>query len=155
MNQIWTESHYGRLRLRWNYQGKRKTLTLGVDNNSTGWAFAKQKAAQIELDLVSGNYDPSLLKYKPRSLGKAKTELTVVELFEAYSGAMKRDKSSSPNGLQKCKALKSHLERFFGDTKAVSVSDRRAGNFVAELLEYITRGTIKQDLSPYAIWSLD
>jgi integrase len=65
--RVTIESDRGRLRLRWLYQGKRVTMSLGVDDNPTGRAFAKQKSGQIETDLTAGHYDETLLRYKPRS----------------------------------------------------------------------------------------
>jgi integrase len=47
--------------------------------------LAKQKAAQIELDLSAGYFDATLLKYKPRILGKTATEISAVELFERFA----------------------------------------------------------------------
>jgi hypothetical protein len=35
-------------------------------------ALAKQKAAAIELDVSAGYFDPTLLKYKPRTLALGK-----------------------------------------------------------------------------------
>jgi hypothetical protein len=48
-------------------------MSCGVSNDATGHAVAKQKAAQIELDVQAGSFDPTLLKYKPRLLGKTAT----------------------------------------------------------------------------------
>ncbi len=69
MSKVWIENYDGRLRLRWWYQGKRQPLSVGVADTPTGRAIAKQKAAQIELDLSAGYYDPTKLRYKPRILG--------------------------------------------------------------------------------------
>jgi integrase len=48
-------------------------------------AFAERLARQIELDFLRGNYDSTLLKYKPKILGKNATELSTVELFQRFS----------------------------------------------------------------------
>lgn len=144
--KITIENHDGRLRLRWLYQGKRYTMGCGVPDNPTGRAVAKQKASQIELDIQAGYFDTSLLKYKPRTLGKSATEITVCELFERFTQAMKRDKALSKNGHRKYISLLSHLKRFFGDSLAQSISDRRAGDFTAHLLEHLAGQTAKQYL---------
>jgi integrase len=140
------ENHDGRLRLRWLYQGRRYTMGCGVSDNPTGRAIAKLKSAEIEKDLINGYFDITLLKYKPRILGKSATEITAPELFERYSQAMKREKALSKNGHQKYKSLLSHLSRFFGDSLAQSISDRRAGDFTAHLLEHLAGQTAKQYL---------
>jgi integrase len=49
---IWIETKGTALRLRWRYEGKRYCLGLGVQNNPTGEAFANQKKAQIEMDMI-------------------------------------------------------------------------------------------------------
>jgi integrase len=92
------------------------------------------------------SFDPTLLKYKPRTLGKTATEITAVALFERYAQAMKRDKALTRNGFQKYTALLSHLKAFFGDVGAESVGDRRAGDFSAYLLERMFGQTAKQYL---------
>lgn len=140
------ENHSGRLRLRWLYQGKRYTMSCGVSNTPTGRAVARQKASQIELDIETGHFDLTLLKYRPRTLSKTATEISVWELFERYSQAMKRDKALSRNGMQKYTALQSHLQRFFADRTAHSVSDRSCGDFTAYLMEHMAGQTAKQYL---------
>jgi integrase len=51
--KVTIEDHGGRLRLRWQYQGKRFTLGCGVPSTPTGMAVAKMKAAEIERDLLN------------------------------------------------------------------------------------------------------
>ncbi|MCX5962051.1 MAG: integrase [Cyanobacteria bacterium] len=45
--------------------------------------MAKKKASEIEGDLITGNYDPTLKKY--RTLKTPKSDLTVVALIEQFS----------------------------------------------------------------------
>lgn len=137
------ESDRGRLRLRWLYQGKRVNLSLGVDDNPTGRAFAKQKAGQIETDLTAGHYDETLLRYKPRTLGKKATDLTVVELFEKYTSAMRSEKGLSRGGLSKYQCVLAHLKRLMSDRKADAVGTAIAGNFTSALLEQASNHTVK------------
>lgn len=146
MAKIWTENHYGRLRLRWNYQGKRVSLSLGVDDDPAGRALSRQKAAQIELDLISGNYDPSLLKYKPRTIGKNRTELTTVELFEKFTKARLREKKLSRGGLSKYECVSKYLKSCFGTLLAEKVTRSKAEKLVSAMLESVTPQTCKQYL---------
>ena len=81
-DKIWIEKTGKTLRLRWNYEGKKQALSLGVADHPVGRAFAAKKMAEISMDLISGHYDPTLLKYKPRKLGANPTEISAVELFE-------------------------------------------------------------------------
>lgn len=66
----------GRLRLRLPrslFNGKQTYLSLGIDDTKLNRKLAKQKINQIELDILSGNFDFTLAKYKPQ------THLAIVE----------------------------------------------------------------------------
>ncbi|MGB3496357.1 MAG: DUF3596 domain-containing protein [Elainellaceae cyanobacterium] len=58
----------GRLQLVFSYQGKRRYLSLGFDDTVQNRKLAELKARQIELDILSGNFDSTLLKYKPQPI---------------------------------------------------------------------------------------
>jgi hypothetical protein len=73
----------GMLRLRWRYLEKRYVMTLGLPDSKVNHQVAQQKATQIELDMASGNFDPSLEKYKPRARKRAQN--TVTELFRQFT----------------------------------------------------------------------
>lgn len=59
----------GRLQLRFRVPGiaKRFNLSIGLSDTPINRKVAEQKAQQIELDIVSGNFDATLQKYKPHS----------------------------------------------------------------------------------------
>ncbi|NET34864.1 MAG: DUF3596 domain-containing protein [Cyanothece sp. SIO1E1] len=57
-----------RLQLVFSWQGQRYYLSLGLPDTSINRKLAEQKARQIELDFVSGNFDSSLDKYRPQSV---------------------------------------------------------------------------------------
>ena len=57
----------GRLQLRFRYGGKRHYLSVGLTDTSVNRKVAEAKARQIELDIISGNFDLTLAKYKPQS----------------------------------------------------------------------------------------
>jgi integrase len=97
--KVWTEKTGNTLRLVWYYQGKRQRLSLGVFDNPVGRAFAAKKMADIKIDLASGYYDQTLLKYRPRKLGTNPTEITAVELFEKYSAFTIKDKGLAPRSI--------------------------------------------------------
>jgi hypothetical protein len=59
-----------RLQLVFSRQGQRYYLSTGLAESPVNRKAAERKAKQIELDLVSGNFDPSLNKYKPTSFLK-------------------------------------------------------------------------------------
>ena len=80
-----------RLQLRFRYGGKRYYLSLGLPDTKINRKAAEAKKNQIELDIASGNFDPTLNKYKPQSvLSTAEPEITpkvtpkILELWEGY-----------------------------------------------------------------------
>ncbi len=56
-----------RLQLRFRFGGKRHYLSLGFPDSKATRKLAEQKAREIELDILSGNFDLSLAKYRPAS----------------------------------------------------------------------------------------
>jgi len=59
-------------------------MTVGVNNDATGNAVARKKSSEIELEMQSGYFALTLLKYKPKILGKTATEITVPELLTKF-----------------------------------------------------------------------
>ncbi|NJK38337.1 MAG: DUF3596 domain-containing protein [Oscillatoriales cyanobacterium RM2_1_1] len=53
------------LLLVWRSEGKRHYLYLGVPDSPTNRTVAAKKAAQIQLDMASENFDPTLKHYRP------------------------------------------------------------------------------------------
>ncbi len=144
--KITVENFRGNLRIRFTHQGERQCIALGIADNPTARAYASQLASTIELDILSRNFDKSLLKYKPQTIGKSATEISAVELFDRYTGAMKTAKALSKGALCKYQGVKSHLVRVLGDRCAESVSAQVAGNFTTSLLEQVLAYTAKQYL---------
>jgi integrase len=58
---------HGRLQLVFSFNGHRHYLSLGVADSKTARAMAEMKAKQIELDILSGNFDETLEKYQPQA----------------------------------------------------------------------------------------
>ncbi len=58
------EKNDNRIRLRWSCESKRYCLSLGFSYTDVNLKVAEQKARQIELDILSGNFDPTLNKYR-------------------------------------------------------------------------------------------
>lgn len=62
---VFIETQKGRLRLRWRYQKKRYTLSLGgLPDSPIGVSLAKERAGLIERDILTDSFDQSLAKYK-------------------------------------------------------------------------------------------
>jgi integrase len=99
---------HDRLQVVFWFGGKRHYLSAGFSDTPTNRKLAEMKALQIELDIVSGNFDPTLTKYKPASLAvkapapivpKSPLNLELDLLWERYT-EFKRP-SLSPNTLDK------------------------------------------------------
>ncbi|MGB3296405.1 MAG: tyrosine-type recombinase/integrase [Phormidesmis sp.] len=56
----------GWLQLVFTFNGRRRYLSLGVTDTKSARALAEMKAKQIELDILSGNFDETLAKYQPQ-----------------------------------------------------------------------------------------
>jgi len=72
----------GRLQLVFTHNGNRRYLSLGFDDSPETRELAQMKANQIRLDIISGNFDETLAKYKPESA------LSVVETQPPTSPVM-------------------------------------------------------------------
>jgi hypothetical protein len=66
-----------RLQLVFSYTEKRHYLSTGFTHTPANRKLAEMKARQIELDILSGNFDPTLAKYKPESLLSTVTPTTL------------------------------------------------------------------------------
>ncbi len=119
------EEFQGRLRLRWRQGGKRYTLTIGLPDSKINRQVAQQKATIIELDMASGNFDPSLKKYKPET--QSYSRISVMQLFEKF--IKYKSKGVVPRSLEKYKATLSYLTSFFSTRSASSIEVTDAEKF--------------------------
>lgn len=73
------------------YLGQKK-LALGIPDSTENRKFAELKAKQIEMDLLTGNLDISLTKYKPTQIADQKLNLNISlpELYEAYINSRRK-----------------------------------------------------------------
>ena len=74
------ESYQGRLRIRFRVNGQQKTFSLGLADTDENRIKGESIARQMQLDILSGNFDSTLGKYKPH------THLTVVEAIKPKAG---------------------------------------------------------------------
>lgn len=58
---------HAQLQLRFRFAGKRHYLSLGFPDTTTNRKLPEKKAREIELDILSGNFDQTLQKYKTQS----------------------------------------------------------------------------------------
>lgn len=91
------ENYKGWIRLRWRDSLKRRSISLGLEHNTTNLRHARRVAKLIEDDLSFGEYDPTLRKYRPFS--SRKDEITVPELFQRWTKHVADEKSLSARSL--------------------------------------------------------
>ncbi len=121
--EVAIENVDGWIRLRWRYQGQRKTLSLGLRHDPINMAVAQQRANQIRLDIVSGNYDPTLAKYKTDRSQQAQ-DIGAVDLFERFIEW--KAKRVQPRTLEKYRGLVTWLRDYCGDRPVGRLKPRRS-----------------------------
>jgi integrase len=148
--KITIEKHQQKLRLRWNCPetGKRKNLALGVEDSTTGRAFASTIKDRIENDAKHGYYDPTLVKYRPKTIGENPTEITTVELFDRFTQHQAKHEGLSKASIDtRYKYLKVMLEKHL-NIPASDIDRRSVDGFV------LVCRKIKPDTAKQRIWLL-
>jgi len=124
------EKFKNRLRLRWRVTGERYCLSLGLPDTKESRKLAEVKARQIELDIISGNFDSTLTKYKPQSLVQSKPAaivnlITCGELFQQFINY--KAKFLHPRSLDRYKTTLKYLQQFHcKGTSRISLADKPA-----------------------------
>ena len=142
----------GWLILAWN-DGKRRTMATGIRADITGAkALAQKIATRIELDFLQrdeGRYDETLLRYKPRILGKSATEISAPELFDRFTKHQAKAKGLAQSGINsRYIALRKMLEKVL-DVSANTVGEREAERFAD-----VCADTLQSDTAKARIWLL-
>ena len=143
--KVTIENLEGRLRLRWTCPetGKRKNLALGVNDSTTGRAFASTIKDRIENDAKHGYYDSSLLKYRPLTISKNASEITTVELFDRFTQHQLKHEGLAKSSIEsRYKPVKRMLEKHL-NIQAANVDKRRATGFADVCGDTLTPGTAK------------
>ncbi|MBD2039689.1 tyrosine-type recombinase/integrase [Microcoleus sp. FACHB-672] len=138
----------GRLMLRFTTGGRRYRFYLRLPDSKQNRRLAEAKATQIEWDIRSNNFDPTLEKYQPQ----LKKEVTVIaipprsvtQLFQEFSEH--KAKAVDRRTLEKYRALESRLSQFFGDHVA-ELGEAAALKFIEFLKDHQQPRTIKDRLS--------
>jgi integrase len=141
--KVTIENHRNLLRLRFN-DGKRRCLPLGVTDSPIGRSLALQRKAEIELDWQTGHYDKSLLKYRPRTLGKTATEVSAPELFAKFTKAQAKEENLLPSTVKhKYRAIERQLEKYL-NLPAISITKQTAGKLADIWDKNISPDTARQ-----------
>jgi integrase len=131
-------SFRGVLRLAWTTGGKRYYLYCGLPDTPLNRIVAEGKAKVIEGDLATGNFDPTLAKYKP----ERQNQISVVDLFEKFME--KRSRSIYDRTLAKYKGLLGKLQDYFGNKAAISIKENDAEKFKEKLSSEIAAITLRE-----------
>lgn len=142
--KIQIENHNSRLRLRWDDGDKRQTLAIGVNDSPLGRSLAQKKKQEIEQDWLIGQYDRTLLKYRPRTIGKTATEILAPELFRLFGEHQAKYKGVSRSSIESrykpiVRMLEKHLNK-----PAHKIGKYQVDNFVAICQETISGRTGKE-----------
>lgn len=139
-------SFKGRLRLRWSHEGKRFTLSLELPDSIVNRVVAKGKAAIIEGDLVTGNFDRTLAKYRPPKQ-VIEPSLSMLDLLNRFIEVKRRQVAKET--LSKFNALQEPVAAFFGSQPAIGVNDDRADLFRVYLVQdrKLKSATVKDRLT--------
>ncbi|MBE9171198.1 tyrosine-type recombinase/integrase [Pleurocapsales cyanobacterium LEGE 06147] len=141
------ENANGRLRLRFTYSGRRYVVAVGLPDSKVNRLVAQQKAAQIELDIASGNFDATLSKYKPpKATSQKQREMSVADLFEQFRSAQATAKELHAGSLCRYTATLKHLERYFSSKSAESIDQTDAEGFAQYLRGKVSTRTAKDYL---------
>ncbi|MGL5876831.1 MAG: tyrosine-type recombinase/integrase [Xenococcaceae cyanobacterium] len=133
-----------RLRLVWSYAGKRYFLYLGLPDSKTNRIVADQKARQIEGDMATGNFDPTLKKYKFEAVSR-RSQISAVALFEQFTES--KAKYLATPTLAKYAAIVGYFKQCFGDNPASAIAEIDAEAFTDWLLTQIEPITAKDRLA--------
>ncbi|MBE9063304.1 site-specific integrase [cf. Phormidesmis sp. LEGE 11477] len=102
------------LRLRWQHLGRQHQLSLRIPDTAENRQLAAEKAAQIETDIIHGNYDESLERYEiiAHQARWQQSNLSTAELFDAFTAFKAKDGISGQTLSTKYRALRSNIVRF-------------------------------------------
>jgi integrase len=137
-----------RLRLQWTWakskggDGKRYWLTLELDDDPVNRAQAELKAALIQRDIDAGGFDATLTKYRPSKVING--DIDLLNLFIQFIEIKKI--SLQKTSLEKYKALKKHIEQFFGKKPVAQIDSKLCAEFRDWLLQRQQPSTVYERL---------
>ena len=132
----------GRLRLVWSHAGQRYFFSLKLDDPPVNRSLAQRKALDIHLDLISGNFNPTLDKYRPDH--ERNVQMLVGNLLKRYSTYKAR--WLDPRTLERHRAVVNHVEQYFGLIAINLITDKRAAEFTKHILGKIEPSTYSKHL---------
>lgn len=135
--------------LRWVCPQTGKRVSISVNEASDGRNPTKLKDL-IEKDFKHGEYDPSLVKYRPKTIGRNKTELTTVELFDRFTQHQIKEKRLSKSSIDtRYRYTQRMLEKHL-NIPAYQLDRRRVESFLD-----VCWDTLKPNTAKTRIWLLE
>lgn len=140
--KVGIQNKEGRLILVWN-DGKRRTMAIGLPDTPPARALAEKTKAEIEWDWHIKQYDPTLLKYKPRTVGKNASEISAPDLFAKFTQYQTKDKKLAESSIEtRYQPLKRMLEKHL-NIPANDVGRRQVERLADICDETLTAATAK------------
>jgi integrase len=141
------ESDKGWLRLRWRFASQRYAFALGIPDNKTNRKIAEARANQIYLDILSGNFDSTLAKYKPTSLNQLEQSTnmdcpTATDLFDRF--VAHKAKEIDPRTLRRYHTIARQLKEFFRDRTANELDTTSVEEFQQFLITDSNAETVRR-----------
>lgn len=130
------------LRLRWSQGGKQRQLSLRIADTPANRQLAQQKANAIEADLISGNYDPTLGRYRLRPSSPETRTVDTGDLFEHFTESRRVEGISGQTIATKYKALRANIARYGADIETI----QDARQFIDMLRDRQSAGIVNQNL---------
>jgi integrase len=143
--RVYVERDRSRLRVRVIYQGKKYQFSTGLADTKTNRAYVQGVTRRIELDMASGHFDATLLKYRPQVVGSNPSALSCPDLFKHFTEYQFKKKGLASGSVRRYQPIQSCLEQRL-NIPAHQVGERLAGNYAALLLERLTARTAKERL---------
>ena len=130
----------GYLRLRWRHEGKRYTIALGLlEHDAIAYQLAQQRANTIQLDMLSGNFDHTLVKYKPKKIESAPST-DPIDPRCIYDSFLEFKRSQvSPATFKKYLSLLPDLEHIQPENVLQYLGDRNNPETVKRKLEWLAQ----------------
>ena len=152
------ESDKGWLRLRFTHAGKRRAFALSLPDTIINRKFAEQKARQIELDILSSNFDSTLQKYKPQKKKEIEADSISVEDLISRFIEYKSKFVSSSRSLEKYQTVLTHLKsvNLKGKNIAGSLANQSATDFKPDysdrFYQYLSKKLAPVTLKQSIVW---
>lgn len=121
------QSFKERLRLVWTWQRERYYHYTGLPDTKLNRTVAEGKARIIEGDMATGNFDPTLEKYKSSTTAQRREQVKVADLFEQFFKAKLPDLAKTTQSKYKATLVK--IREFFKDSQVITVSKEKADEF--------------------------